>query len=64
MADEVITWYPVSSPPQSNTKCLVHALNQWFVIAVWNSNKQQFFDKDSQPVAAPIEWSYRVNRGE
>jgi hypothetical protein len=39
-------------------------LNQWYMVAIWDTQLRQFIDKDGQPVVAVIEWSYRPNRDE
>ena len=62
---ETIAWVPVNSTlPAKNRRVYVHALNQWFITAKYDPDTQQFWDKDGQPVVAPIEWSYRDDRPE
>jgi len=61
---ELIDWRPAAETPQAGNRCLVHAINQWFIIAVFDSETQQFWDKDGQPVVGVIEWSYRPDRSE
>jgi hypothetical protein len=65
MALETIEWFrPVDKLPEHNQKCLVHAINQWFMCAIYDTDNNQFWDKDGQPVVGVIEWSLRVNRAE
>lgn len=59
---EVIQWHPVSVSPTNGSRCLVHAVNDYFVVAVYDSETQKFWDKDGQPVVGGIEWSYRPYR--
>jgi hypothetical protein len=61
---ELIDWRPVAQIPEHSRRCLVHAINQWFIIAVFDAETQQFWDKDNQPVVGVIEWSYRDDRSE
>lgn len=61
---ETVAWQPMSIKPTTMQKCYVHAMNNFYVTAVWDSESQQFWDKDGQPVAAVIEWCYRPNRSE
>lgn len=65
MAQEIIEWVrPVDGLPEPNRKCIVHAMNQWYVAAMLEPENQQFYDKDGQPVVGVIEWSYRPDRTE
>lgn len=61
---ELIDWRPAAEKPEAQKRCLVHAINQWFIIAVWDDESMQFWDKDGQPVVGVIEWSYRPDRSE
>lgn len=64
--NETITWYPAypATTPDGARKCIVHAKNQWYVTAIFDPESGKFWDKDGQPVAAVIEWSYRPDRPE
>jgi len=62
--DQILTWYPVAQEPETQAKCLVHALNQYYVVAAWNNENKRFIDKDGQPVVAGIEWAYLFDRSE
>lgn len=65
MAAETITWILVNEgKPDKNKRVIVHALNEWFITATYDPDTQQFWDKDGQPVVAPIEWHYRNDRPE
>lgn len=61
---EVIVWYPISEQPTERTRALVHCINNYFQLGVWNSESERFWDKDGQPIVGGIEWSYRPNRDE
>jgi hypothetical protein len=61
---ETTAWYASNIEPIIGGRCLVHALNQWYMVAIWDTQLRQFIDKDGQPVVAVIEWSYRPNRDE
>lgn len=60
--DELITWHPPTVIPDHDRRCLVHAINDWYIVAVYDIETNQFWDKDGQPVVGVREWSYRPNR--
>ena len=64
MALETIEWFPPTIKPDHNRKCYVHAINQWFITAMYEPDDGNFWDKDGQPVVGVIEWSYRPDRPE
>lgn len=63
-AVESITWYPINVEPQLRVRCLVHAINNYYQLGMWDSETQRFWDKDGQPIVGGIEWSYRHDRDE